>query len=262
MLAIVLAAVAALALAAAYFAGRSSGSLTQEARIAEALVDGNAVKPSTVHARVSSVVERQAPEETEERVLAGGLERTIEDSGSSSTISTAATDVVFEETPVTTPASEFTEESAREDESMVTSEPTAEASRSPESYPAESNPQAGSGATISVNFSFDSDELDEESRVALDAAVVALNEHPDSIAAITGFTDNQGDEEYNLVLSRKRADAVKQYLVGAGIGQDRLRVEGRGALTSVAIENFSDDADALEPYRVVQIELSSEAGSH
>lgn len=119
-------------------------------------------------------------------------------------------------------------------------------------------PAADSESTISINFSFDSDDLIPDSHLALEKAVMMLRENPDSIAAITGFTDKQGNEEYNLVLSRKRADAVKQYLVDAGIAQERLRVEGRGALIALDVEPASDEEDAMEPFRVVQIKLSSD----
>lgn len=115
-----------------------------------------------------------------------------------------------------------------------------------------------SGSTISVNFPFDSDDLIPDSHLALDQAVEMLKENPESIAAITGFTDNRGNDDYNLVLSRKRAEAVKVYLVNAGIEQERLLVEGRGALTDFVGEHSSDSEDAMEPHRVVQITLSSD----
>jgi general secretion pathway protein A len=111
-------------------------------------------------------------------------------------------------------------------------------------------------SSFSVNFLFDSDALIPASHRALDQAVAIMRENPGSVASITGFTDKQGDEEYNLVLSRKRADAVKQYLVKAGIEQGRLRVEGRGAQMELDPEYNPDAEDPMEPYRVVQIKLS------
>jgi putative secretion ATPase (PEP-CTERM system associated) len=257
MLAFLLAVAVVLVLSTVYFTSRSSGSIAQEERIATAGVDDNAVLPSVVPAQENHVVV-----EAEEREAGNGLERSADQPVNSSILSPANDDVMSQENPAILHVSESPESSGYEDELNVTSVSSAERPDSPESYATESRPAPVQGTTISVNFSFDSDELDTESHVALDSAVVALRENPDSIAAITGFTDNQGDEEYNLVLSRKRADAVKQYLVNAGIGEERLLVEGRGALTRVAIENVTNEADALEPYRVVQIELSGEAESH
>lgn len=113
--------------------------------------------------------------------------------------------------------------------------------------------------TLSINFEFDSDDLVPDSHLALDEAVMLLRENPDSIAAITGFTDKQGKEEYNLQLSRKRADAVKQYLVDAGIESERLFVEGRGSLSDLGSEEAFSQQDSMEPYRVVQIKLSAQS---
>lgn len=118
--------------------------------------------------------------------------------------------------------------------------------------------EADAGSIILVNFSFDSDTLAPEAHFALDKAAVMLRENAGSIAAITGFTDNQGDEDYNLVLSRKRAEAVKQYLVNAGVEQERLRVEGRGPRTDISLEEVAHSGDPMEPFRIVQIELSSD----
>lgn len=112
--------------------------------------------------------------------------------------------------------------------------------------------------TILISFPFDSDDLIPDSHLALDRAATMLRDNIASVASITGFTDNQGDTQYNLVLSRKRANAVEQYLVGAGIARDRLRVEGRGALTDPVDAQDAVDEGAMEPYRIVRIKLGSD----
>ena len=85
-----------------------------------------------------------------------------------------------------------------------------------------------------------------------------LRENDSSEAAITGFTDSQGDSQYNLELSRKRADAVERYLVGAGIAPERLHVEGRGVLNDPVEGLASGLEDPMEPYRIVQITVVGE----
>jgi outer membrane protein OmpA-like peptidoglycan-associated protein len=48
--------------------------------------------------------------------------------------------------------------------------------------------------------------------------VAFLNEYPDRTAAIQGYTDSVGTQDYNQSLSARRADSVKSYLAGQGIG--------------------------------------------
>src|SRR5690606_33300855 len=67
----------------------------------------------------------------------------------------------------------------------------------------------------------------KKSRSKLDAAVDVLKKFPDLRIEISGHTDDKGDEAYNQDLSQRRADAVKDYLVGKGI--DETRIETRGA---------------------------------
>ena len=109
-----------------------------------------------------------------------------------------------------------------------------------------------------VSFSFDSDDLVPDSHVVLDRAATILRENDTSVASITGFTDSQGDSQYNLRLSRKRAVAVERYLVDAGIAQDRLHVAGGGVLSNPIEGLVSGLEDPMEPYRIVQIKLVSE----
>lgn len=55
-----------------------------------------------------------------------------------------------------------------------------------------------------------------------------LQEKPELVIRINGHTDNQGEEDYNLTLSEKRAEAVVQYLVQKGISEERLQFRGFG----------------------------------
>ena len=45
---------------------------------------------------------------------------------------------------------------------------------------------------------------------------------------IEGHTSSDGDDEKNLILSKERAKAVKEYLIGIGVDPDRLKTEGYG----------------------------------
>lgn len=61
-----------------------------------------------------------------------------------------------------------------------------------------------------------------------------LNKYPERTALIEGYTDNTGSDAYNQALSERRADAVKSYLVGQGIGSNRLVASGNGEGSPVA----------------------------
>jgi outer membrane protein OmpA-like peptidoglycan-associated protein len=69
----------------------------------------------------------------------------------------------------------------------------------------------------------------------LPAAVDRLNKVADALLVtkqkhliIEGFTDSQGSSEYNLVLSQKRADAVRSYLISRGYPGDLINTRGIG----------------------------------
>jgi putative secretion ATPase (PEP-CTERM system associated) len=112
--------------------------------------------------------------------------------------------------------------------------------------------------TFLISFSFDSAALDSDALPELDRVVAMLRASDAATASITGFTDNLGDSQYNLRLSRKRADAVERYLVQEGIARDRLHVEGRGVLSDPVEAPVAEIDDPMEPYRIVQIKLLRE----
>ena len=81
-----------------------------------------------------------------------------------------------------------------------------------------------------IEFDLDSAALQEEARRHLDAFVEALQNPALSghRFLVEGHTDATGPDDYNLELSRRRATAVVDYLVGRGIDPDRLLARGLG----------------------------------
>nr|MBA3821105.1 OmpA family protein [Deltaproteobacteria bacterium] len=62
----------------------------------------------------------------------------------------------------------------------------------------------------------------------LDEVAEALKDNPTIKVDVEGHTDSQGNDKANLRLSQKRAESVKQYLVGRGVATDRMVPRGYG----------------------------------
>jgi len=61
-----------------------------------------------------------------------------------------------------------------------------------------------------------------------------LRKHPRLKVELQGHTDSIGSAPYNLTLSRKRAESVRDYLVTRGIASDRVSAQGFGLNSPVA----------------------------
>ncbi|MEL6831562.1 MAG: OmpA family protein [Bacteroidota bacterium] len=80
-----------------------------------------------------------------------------------------------------------------------------------------------------VTFETGSAELtDLSKKYALANVVESMDEYPDLVVGLDGYTDNTGDAALNLELSQQRAEAVRNYLVEQGVSGDRLVATGYG----------------------------------
>ena len=73
-----------------------------------------------------------------------------------------------------------------------------------------------------VFFGYDSSDLDSDALELLQDQVAWLKQNADVSVTIEGHCDERGTREYNLALGEKRAQAVKNYLIGLGINPDRV----------------------------------------
>ena len=73
-----------------------------------------------------------------------------------------------------------------------------------------------------VFFAYDSSDLDSDALELLQDQVAWLKQNSDVSVTIEGHCDERGTREYNLALGEKRAQAVKNYLIGLGINPDRV----------------------------------------
>ena len=87
---------------------------------------------------------------------------------------------------------------------------------------------AGSQEDLIVNvgdrvfFGYDSSDLDSDALELLQDQVAWLKQNSGVSVTIEGHCDERGTREYNLALGEKRAQAVKNYLIGLGINPDRV----------------------------------------
>ncbi len=87
-------------------------------------------------------------------------------------------------------------------------------------------------------FDFDSAQLKPGAYTELKRISEVLNKYPQTTIEVGGHTDTRGSEEYNQILSEKRAEAVKSVLIQNGISSERLLAKGYGELRPIS----SDDA--------------------
>ena len=80
----------------------------------------------------------------------------------------------------------------------------------------------------SLKFDFDRADLRPDSREMLSRIAGILYTSDDFAITVTGHTDARGDDEYNRRLSERRARAVADYLIEAGLARERFTVEGLG----------------------------------
>ena len=73
-----------------------------------------------------------------------------------------------------------------------------------------------------VFFGYDSSDLDSDALELLQDQVAWLKQNSDVSVTIEGHCDERGTREYNLALGEKRAQALKNYLIGLGINPDRV----------------------------------------
>lgn len=94
-----------------------------------------------------------------------------------------------------------------------------------------------------IYFEFDKDELMPRSYVELNKLLKILRDNPKMTIAIDGHTDSLGDDDYNLNLSRRRAESVVKFLIDNKISKTRLTARGQGERQPIA-SNETDEGRA------------------
>ena len=85
-----------------------------------------------------------------------------------------------------------------------------------------------------VTFAVDSTSISPTMRNTLDGVAQSMIDYPESLIDVMGHTDSTGSEQYNLDLSRRRAESVANYLVSRGVSRARIETIGYGEQYPVA----------------------------
>ena len=85
-----------------------------------------------------------------------------------------------------------------------------------------------------VYFATAKHDINQKSKETLDKLVSILNEYPETNVLVAGYTDNVGKAEYNMGLSKRRAQAVTNYFTSKGLVASRFTTKWYGKENPVA----------------------------
>jgi outer membrane protein OmpA-like peptidoglycan-associated protein len=90
---------------------------------------------------------------------------------------------------------------------------------------------------VKIQFDFNSSVLKTESYATLDQAASQIKANDNVSYFLNGYASIEGTAAHNLALSKDRANAVKTYLVNAGVSANTLKTKGFGTRNPIADNN-------------------------
>ena len=106
---------------------------------------------------------------------------------------------------------------------------------------------------LNVLFRTASDTLTEHGQQRVDQLASVLKRYPEMQIRLDGHTDPRGTDEYNNVLAHYRAQTVRDALIDAGVGAERIQTYSHGASRSTAARG---DLKGYAAERKVSIDVS------
>ncbi len=102
-------------------------------------------------------------------------------------------------------------------------------------------------------FAFDSAKIRQEDHGVLAKLATCFETGPlqGHVMRLIGHADPRGDDEYNMVLGGRRAESVREYLLGQGLTKQRIETSSRGELDAKGIDEATWAKD-----RRVDVELA------
>ena len=103
-----------------------------------------------------------------------------------------------------------------------------------------------------ITFRTDSADINSSFYPVLNSVAKVLKKYSNSTVMVSGHTDSTGSAEYNLALSKSRAQSVAAYLQGQGVKSSRFEVLGMGSSNPIA---SNADAAGRAQNRRVEIKI-------
>ncbi len=103
-----------------------------------------------------------------------------------------------------------------------------------------------------VTFGSNQSNISSSFDPALSAVARVMNKYDKTFLTIEGHTDSSGDDAYNMTLSEKRAQSVRNFLQRQGVNGQRLEVTGYGETQPIA---SNDTSSARSQNRRVEINI-------
>jgi VWFA-related protein len=97
--------------------------------------------------------------------------------------------------------------------------------------------EVGDIAFANIEFDYDKATIRPESMTWINQVASAMQTYPKMVIEVRGHTDDRGAADYNLDLSKRRAQAVADALIALGIDRRRLRVEGFGETRPLVVND-------------------------
>ena len=91
-----------------------------------------------------------------------------------------------------------------------------------------------------IRFNLNKSTLTTQAKVNLDKLVPVFKEYGETNIDIFGYTDSTGQPDYNLKLSRERAESVKTYLIARGLVASRMKTTGLGIADPIATNDTEE----------------------
>lgn len=101
-------------------------------------------------------------------------------------------------------------------------------------------PQLAEDALSTIHFEFDQSDIEAQAARKLTENIELLMDAEGYSVKVIGLTDNVGGAQYNLRLSRRRAEAVADFYAENGISRDRINAVGRGEAPNPCVDRQPD----------------------